>query len=220
MTTRRLALAGLLGPPVFAAIVVVVTAIEWDFLHRIGWTAGLFDDPEPPWPSSTALGRYGFLQILNFIVLGVAVLALAVALFRLLNVRRKIGASLLLVLGVALLGSAFRTDYGSVGGGGPETWNGTVHAAAFTVLVPAAFASMLALAVQFRRDERWRSLSRYSVAAAIVALGSIVAYLAGGGNLFFYIFLAVVLGWLDLVSARAFSLARSTQEFRSPLEDR
>ena len=210
MTTRRLVLAGLVGPPLFAVVVVVVTALEWDFLHRVGWTAGLFDNPDPPWPSSTALGRYGFLQILNFILLGVSILALAAALFRLLNVRRKIGPSLLVVLGASLLASAFRADYGMVGGGGPNTWNGTAHAAAFTFLIPATFLSMLALAVQFRRDERWRSLSLYSLLAAAVALASIVVSLAGGGNLFFYIFLATLLAWLSLVAARASSLVRST----------
>jgi Protein of unknown function (DUF998) len=211
MTTRRLALGGLIGPPVFAVVVVIVTAIEWDFLHRIGWSAGLFDNPDPPWPSSTALGDYGFLQILNFVQLGASVLALAVALRRLLDVRRRIGPNLLFVLGVAFVASAIRADYGMVGGGGPDTWNGTVHAAAFTVLVPASFLSMLVLAAQFRRDERWRSLSAYSLVAGVVALASIVASLAGGGNLFFYIFLAAVLGWLGLVAARAYSLGETRQ---------
>src|SRR2546425_2293606 len=210
MTTRRLALAGLLGPPVFAVVVVVVTALEWDFLHGVGWTAGPFDSPDPPWPSSTALGHYGFLQILNFILLGASVLALATALFRLLDVRRKVGASLLVVLGASLLASSFRADYGMVGGGGPDTWNGTVHAAAFTFLIPAAVLSMLALAAQFRRAERWRSLSLYSLLAAVLALASIVVNLAGGGNLFFYTVLALLLGWLSLIAARASSLVRST----------
>jgi hypothetical protein len=209
VTTRKLALAGLAGPPLFAAIVVAVTAIEWAFLHNLGWSAAPFDTPDLPWPSSAALGDYGFLLVLGFLLLGVSIQALAVALFRLLDVRRKVGPSLLMLLAAGAVCAAFRTDYGSAGGGGPETWNGVVHAVGFTILVPASIASMLALGMQFRRDERWRQLSRYSLAAAAIALASAVAYLAGGGNVFFFIFLGDVLAWLALGSARAFSLAQS-----------
>jgi len=207
VTTRRLALAGLVGPPLFAAIVLLVTALEWDFLHDVGWSAAPFDNPDPPWPSSTALGDYGFLQIMNFVLLGVSVLALAVALFRLLDVRRKIGASLMVLLALGIGSSAFRTDYGMVNGGGPDTWNGTVHAAAFTALLAATLASTFVLAAQFRRDERWRSLSLRSLIAGLVALGGIVGTVAGAGTLFFVIFLVALLGWLMLVAARALSLA-------------
>ena len=207
MTTRRLALAGLVGPPLFAAIVLLVTALEWDFLHDVGWSAAPFDSPDPPWPSSTALGDYGFLQILNFLLLGVSVLALAVALFRLLDVRRKIGPSLVVLLAIGAGLSAFRADYGMVNGGGPDTWNGTVHAAAFTILVPAALASMFVLAAQFRRDERWRSLSVPSLIAGVVALGGVVGFLSNAGTLFFVIFLVALLGWLMLVAVRALALS-------------
>ena len=203
MTTRRLALAGLVGPPLFAAIVLVVTALEWDFLHDLGWSAAPFDNPDPPWPSSTALGDYGFLQILNFLLLGLSVLALAVALFRFLDVRRKVGPSLLALTGAALCLSAIRADYGMVNGGGPDTWNGFMHALAFTILLPAALASIFVLAAQFRGDEQWRSLSRYSVIAGVLVLGGIVGTLAGGGSIFFWLFLAALLGWLMLVAARA-----------------
>jgi hypothetical protein len=206
VTTRRLALAGLVGPPLFAAIVLVVTALEWDFLHDLGWSAAPFDSPDPPWPSSTALGDYGFLQIANFLLLGASVLALAISLFRLLDVRRKFGPSLLVLLAFGVGLSAIRTDYRTAYGGGPDTWNGTVHAVAFSIFVPAAVLSMLTLAVQFRRDERWRSLSPHSLIAGLIALASIAATLAGAGTLFFWIFLAALLGWLMLVSARALSI--------------
>jgi Protein of unknown function (DUF998) len=205
--TRKLALAGLAGPPLFAAIVVAVTAIEWGFLHDLGWSAAPFDTPDLPWPSSAALGDYGLLLVLGFLLLGVAIQALAVALFRLLDVRWKVGPSLLALLAAGAACAAFRTDYGSAGGGGPETWNGVVHAVGFTILVPASIASMLALGVQFSRDEQWRRLSRYSLAAAGIALASVVAFLAGAGTLFFAVFLADVLAWLALGSARALVLA-------------
>ena len=184
-----------------------MTAIEWDFLHDLAWSAAPFDSPDPPWPSSAALGDYGFLQVLAYFLLGVSVVALAVALFRIVDVRRKIGPSLLALAGAGAGLAAIRTDYGSAGGGGPETWNGTVHAVGLTVFVPLVVASMLALSAQFRRDERWRALSRPSLIAGLLALASFIALLAFQCSVFFWIFLAVVLAWLVLVSSRALALS-------------
>jgi hypothetical protein len=209
VTTRRLALAGLVGAPLFAALVFLVTALEWDFLHDLGWSAAPFDSPDPPWPSSAALGDWGFLLVLGFLLLGISVLALAVALFRLLDARRKVWPILLAGAGAgAGVGvAAFRTGYGSAGAGGPETWNGTVHAVGLTIFIPFVVLSMLVLAAQFRRDERWRPMSRHSLIAGLVALASLVAFLAFQCSVFFWIFLAVLLAWLTLTSARALSLS-------------
>jgi hypothetical protein len=189
MTTRRLALAGLAGPPLFAVAVVVLTAVEWDFLHELGWSAGPFDDPDAPWPSVLALGDAGFVQVAAFAVLGISTRV----------TRRRTGPVLLAVAGLALTAMAFRIDYGSAHGGGPETWNGTVHVAAFTVAIPAVIAAMIAVARQFPDDPRLRA---YSWASAAVAIAGLAAALAGAGNLFLYLFFAVVLAWLALVAAR------------------
>ena len=206
---RRLALAGLVGPSLFATVVIALTALEWDFLHDLGWTAGPFDQPDAPWPSSVGLGNYGFLLVLAFLLLGLSVIALAVVLFRLVDVRWKVGPSLVVILAAGFLLSAFRTDYGSAGGGGPDTWNGAAHAAGLTVVILAGIASMFVLAAQFGRDERWRAFRWRSLAAAVLALASMTGTLAGGGTLFFACFLAIVLVWLSVVSARAVSLTRS-----------
>src|SRR3712207_7329654 len=60
MSLRNAALAGMIGPAVFALIVVVLTLAQYRFLVRIGW------DPvgvsEVPWPSGLALGPLGWLQ--------------------------------------------------------------------------------------------------------------------------------------------------------------
>jgi uncharacterized protein DUF998 len=195
--TRRLALAGLAGPPVFALVLVALTAVEWDFLHGLDWSAGPFDDPAAPWPSVLALGDAGFVQVAAFVVLGVSTLAVATAVWR--ATRRRTGPALLAVAGLALMAMAFRIDYGSAHGGGPETWNGTVHAAAFTVAIPAVIAAMIALARQFPGDTRLRA---YSWSSAAVAIAGLATALAGAGNLFLYLFFAVVLAWLATVAAR------------------
>lgn len=207
MTTRRLALAGLIGSPLFVGLVFLVTALEWDFLHDLGWSAAPLDSPDPPWPSSAALGDWGFLVVLGFLLLGISVLALAIALFRLLDARRKVGAILLALAGAGVGVAAFRTDYGTAGAGGPETWNGTVHAVGLTIFIPFVVLSMFVLGAQFRRDERWRPMSRRSLIAGLVALASFVAFLAFQCSAFFWIFLAVVLVWLTLTSARALSVS-------------
>jgi hypothetical protein len=206
VTTRRLAFAGLVAPPLFAVVVLVVTALEWDFLHDLGWSARPLDNPDAPWPSVLALGDYGFLVSASFLLLGLCAFALAVALFRLLEGRPKIGPGLLALFAFGSALAVIRTDYRTAYGGGPDTSNGTVHAVAFSIFVPAAVASMLVLGWQFRRDERWRSLSGRTLVAGAVALASIAAFLAFKCNVFFWIYLAVVLAWLTLVAARARSL--------------
>jgi hypothetical protein len=206
VTTRRLALVGLISPPLFAVLVLLVTAIEWDFLHDLGWNAAPFASPDVPWPSSAALGDSGALLVLGFLVLGASILALAGALFRLLERRRRVGPAVLVLLALGAVCTAFRTDYGSAGGGGPETWNGFVHALGFTILVVLSIPAMLVLGARFRRDERWRQTAWYSFAAALIAVAGLAGFLAGGGNLFFYAFLADALAWLTLVAARALSL--------------
>lgn len=207
MVTRRLALAAVIGPPLFAAVVLLATALEWDFLHRLGWSARPFDSPDALWPSSAALGDYGFLVVLAFLLLGVSVLALGLALFRVVGVRGKFGPSVVMVLGAAWALAAVKTDYRTAYGGGPDTWHGTVHLVAFSIFVPAAVASMLSLAAQFARDERWRALGGRTLVAGLLASASIVAFIAFGHSLFLWIFLAVVLAWLTLVSARALALS-------------
>jgi len=67
--------------------------------------------------------------------------------------------------------------------------------------------SALALAAQFRRDERWRPLSRRSALIGLLALASSFAFLVSFANVFFWIYLALVLGWLMLIARRALALA-------------
>ena len=205
--TRRLALAGLVGPPLFALTVFVLTVVELDFLHELGWTAGPFEAPDAPWPSVVALGDFGVVLVAAFAVLGASTVALAVAVAR--TTGRRAGPIVLAVAGLAFAGMAFRVDYGSAFGGGPETWNGTLHAAAFTVAILAVLAAMIAIGLQLRE------LRTPSWAAAAAALVGLVAALAGGGNLFLYVFFAAVLTWLELVAAWAYGRQTGDDALRS-----
>ncbi len=94
-------------------------------MGRLGWDE---------WPSGLALGPRGWLQIVNFIVLGVLLIAFALAV-RAVPARNrwvKVAPLLLALAGVAAVMLAFKED--------PQhsdaTWHGTIHFAAyFTWLV-------------------------------------------------------------------------------------
>src|SRR5262245_13232696 len=67
---RRVAgLAGLGVLPTYPFSVLLVTALEWAYLHELGWTvAGEYD---LPYPSVLARGDFGVLMMLNFAVVAV-----------------------------------------------------------------------------------------------------------------------------------------------------
>src|SRR5918999_206890 len=61
------ALAGIIGPAVFALVVVVLTLVQYDFMVGLGWHPVRGSDV--PWPSGLALGPLGWLQVANFVLL-------------------------------------------------------------------------------------------------------------------------------------------------------
>ena len=79
LNARRLALVGTISPVVFVGVVIVVTALEWNFLHGIGWH--LVENSPIVYPSATAMGPYGLLQTVNIIQLGLGIIALGAGLW-------------------------------------------------------------------------------------------------------------------------------------------
>lgn len=208
LTVRQLASVAISGALVFPLLLVVVAAIQWDFLHERGWR--VFDHGDVTWPSGTALGPHGYLQVANFVVLGLAVLALAVALARSMQSRRKAGAWLVGLMGLTLLLSAIRIDHRTAfegQGSSPETWNGVVHGVAFFLLILATLASMITLGLQFRRDPRWAELAWFSFGAAITLPVALLGVSAINGAIGFYLFLATVLAWIIVLGLRASRVA-------------
>ncbi len=205
MTTARLSTAAMAGPVVFALLLVTVTALEWDFLRDRGWR--LFDHGDVTWPSATALGPYGHLQVANFVVLGLAMLALAVALRRTTPGHRAVGPWLVALMGVGLLLCAFRIDRASAfGGGAPETWNGVAHLLGFVVLLASALGALLVCGLGLRRDPRWRDRARLSLGAVAAFLVTLVGVSAVNAGVGFYLLLVVLLGWTFLMAGRAHEL--------------
>ena len=203
LSTRRLALAGSIGPVLFVAIAIVITVLEWDFLHQLGWH--LVQDSSVPYPSSTAMGPYGLLQTVNFIQLGLSVIAIAIGLWRTVQPRPRVGAGFVLVAGVGIVLAMFTTD-GTTNQ--PTTWHGWIHSLAFLLHLFASMIGAVALAIQLRNNSRWRGVARASIAVPIVIIATL--FLGGAvkqaGGLLGIISLLALTGWYELLGLRLLSL--------------
>ena len=186
MLLRNAALAGMIGPALFALIVVVLTVAQYGFMVDLGW------DPigasDVPWPSGLALGPLGWLQVVNFILLGLALMVFAVGLHRGVAARVRgsvIGPVFLVAAAVALVLSAFKTDPSL--SGGPQSWHGLIHGLAFMLLVLSLLLSFLMLWWRLRRDPLWRGYDLYTIITAVLY----VVFFLSASQWAFYLFLAV-----------------------------
>jgi hypothetical protein len=128
-------LAGLLAGPFFLISIGLNTWASFAYLHRLDWE---FVGGEPvPWPSSLARGPHGWAQVATFLITGLLIVILAVAVRDQLPSRRATGFAvvLLAMLGVALILAAFRVDVPMLSGGNPATWHGWVHGIAFLLII-------------------------------------------------------------------------------------
>src|SRR3712207_9153679 len=69
MIITAAAIAGMMGPALFATLLLALSALEYDFMLGIGWRP--VANPAGAWPRGLALGPYGFAQVVNFVVSGV-----------------------------------------------------------------------------------------------------------------------------------------------------
>jgi hypothetical membrane protein len=96
---RLLSIGGAVAGPLFVTTFLVEGALKPDY------------NPMRHPVSSLALGPYGWTQAANFIVVGLLTLAFAVGLLRLPGVRQVIGASLVTIWAIGLIGAGiFMTD--------------------------------------------------------------------------------------------------------------
>ncbi len=187
------------GPILFGAILVVLTVVQYDFMVEIGWQP--LGDPAGAWPSGLALGPYGWIQVLNFVVSGLLLMLLAVGLHTGVDGRgARVGPVLLLIAGAAMALMGFETD--PIFREGPRTLHGWIHDLAFALFVLALLPSFFFLWRRFRKATSWRNHARYTLAT-----GTLAALLLALPGVAYYLFLAVVLLWLSATGAK---LWRST----------
>ncbi|HVS50563.1 MAG TPA: DUF998 domain-containing protein [Candidatus Dormibacteraeota bacterium] len=203
LASRRLALFGSIGPALFVAVVILVTALEWDFLHRIGWH--LIQDSPIVYPSATAMGPYGWMQTLNFLQLGLSIIATAAALWMEVRPRPRVTVGLVFVAGIAVVLATFTTDGTSAT---PTTWHGYIHGLAFFLMLFSTLIGSLALATQLRDNPQWRPVALVSVPVPVVIVAVLV--LSGAvkqaGGLLGIVSLLVIFGWHELLAVRLLTL--------------
>ena len=202
----------LLGPILFAVVLVTLTIVQYDFMRGLGWHP--INDPTFDWPSGLALGKYGIMMTATFIISGLLIAALALRLKADLKPSpalapgasvnqtqgrpagtSKAGSTLLALSGLALAGLAFTTDptirdY-------PATWHGPLHDLSFVLLGLTLFPAMIVLGFAFRNNESWRNLSIYTWLTLAFAIPAFV--LKGAA---FYVFLFAILVWCEVIAIR------------------
>ena len=70
-------LAGLVAGPFFLVSVGLNTWASLGYLHQLGWE--FVGGEQVPWPSSLARGPYGWAQVATFVITGLLIVVLAVA---------------------------------------------------------------------------------------------------------------------------------------------
>jgi len=195
MVVRAAAVAGMVGPVLFAGALLALTILQYDFMLGIGWLP--FRDPAGAWPSGLALGPYGWAQTLNFVISGALLALFAVGLHRETTGRHgsRVGPALLFVAGAAMVLLGFETD--PIRRAGPRTLHGLIHDLAFILFVLALLLALLFLWHGFRREPAWRAHASYTLVTGLLA--TLLLFLPGVA---YYFFIAVVLAWLEATALR------------------
>jgi hypothetical protein len=188
----------MIGPALFVLVAVTLTAVQYDFMIGIGWQP--LEDPAGAWPSGLALGPYGWAQSLSFAVSGLLLIVFALGLHRGIVGGSKVGPALLLLSGVAMALLAFETD--PIIRAGPRTLHGWVHDLAFILFVVSLAPSFFFLWRRMKRDPLWKSYGRYTL---VTGLFAVPLFLLPGPT--YYLSLALILAWLELLAIRLWSIA-------------
>ena len=199
-------LAGLLAGPLFLVSVGLNTWASIEYLHGLGWQ--FVGDGRVPWPSSLARGPYGWGQVATFLITGLLIVILAVAVRDRLPRRRasSFAVVLLAMLGVALILAGFWVDVPMLSGGSPASWHGWVHAIAFLLIIATGVLTPLAMALAVRGDPGWRPIAVVSVAASAFF---VVFLLLPWGNATFLLAIVTLFAWIAAVAARLAMVRRA-----------
>ena len=199
MTVRAAAVAGMVGPVLFAATLLALTVLQYDFMLGMGWQP--LADPAGAWPSGLALGPHGWAQNASFVLSGTLLALFAAGLHLGARGGSWIGPALLCLAGAAMALMGFETD--PIQSTGPQTLHNLIHDLAFALFVLALLTSFFFLWQRFGEDAQWRCHARYTLASGVIATLSL--FLPGVA---YYVFIAVVLVWISTTGVK---LWRTTQ---------
>ncbi len=193
MTVRAAAVAGIIGPVLFAATLLALTVLQYDFMLGIGWRP--LADPAGACPSGLALGPHGWAQDASFVVSGLLLMLFAAGLHLGATDGSWIGPAFLFVAGAAMALMGFETD--PIQSTGPRTLHNLIHDLAFALFVLALLPAFFFLWRRFREDVFWRDHARYTLATGVIATLSL--FLPGVA---YYLFIAVVLVWFEVTALK------------------
>ncbi|MGO8949703.1 MAG: DUF998 domain-containing protein [Ktedonobacterales bacterium] len=162
--------------------------------------------------SDLAVGPYGYVMTINFVLRGLVSLALLLGIMRVMprSLPALAGYILFGVWAVAaLLLALFPTDLA----GTPPTAHGVIHLLLALIAFICASIGELLIGSRLARDERWRSLNPVTQGVAVAALVVLLVMLARIGALHYgglieRIFLGLILLWMLLIAYRLQSLPR------------
>lgn len=155
---RVTAWAGIIGPVLFTACFLLQEAFRQDEYS-----------PMAEQVSALEAGPNGWIQQVNFVILGVLTIIFAFGLHRALRDTRLgiIGPLLIGVSGAAnILAAVFPLEEDSSG----ETYDPGGHMVAGILFFLTSSLALLVLAHRLRQDERWRGLAAYVAASGALAL--------------------------------------------------
>ena len=187
------AIAGIIGPILFAVVVAGLTIAQADFMRTLGWNPL---GPVIDWPSGLALGPYGWLMTVTFFICGALMAFFAYGLKVALN--DKFATGLLMIAGFAMMGLITATD--RTLSAAPRTWHGLLHDGFFALLGFTMMPGMLLLGRVFQRHEQWKDLSIYTWITLALVIPTF--WLKG---LAFYVFLLAILTWSVVIASRLWS---------------
>jgi hypothetical protein len=199
LVVRGAAVAGMVGPVLFALLVATLTVVQYDFMIGIGWRP--IADPARAWPSGLALGPYGWVQSLSFAVSGLSLILVALGLHLGMEGGSRAGPALLLLSGVGMALLAFETD--PIIRAGPRTLHGWVHDLSFVLLIVTLAPSFFFLWRRMERDPLWKGYGQYTLVTGLLA---IPFFLLPGP--IYYLSLALVLLWLKILGIRLWAISR------------
>ena len=191
MLLKTASLAGMTGPVLFGATLLVLTLAEYDFMRSLGWHPLYAVTTD--WPSGLSLGPYGGWMIAAFILAGLLLILFAVGLWQLFP--KSLGPALLLVSGIAVVALSSLTDptFRST----PATLHGQIHDAAYLLLGLSLFPGLFAMARAFGRLPDWHIHAWLTWGVLVLVIPTFIIK-----GITFYIFLLAVLCWYQLTAAR------------------
>jgi hypothetical protein len=196
---RVAAVAGLLGPLLFAGALVTLSVVEQPFLRSLGWDP--LTAPSRDWPSGLALGPQGAAMTAVFLVSGALLGLFAAGLGQALGGpplgSARLGCVLLGLAGAGMAGLASPAD--PTLRSTPATWHGQLHDACYVLFGLALFGALLALGQAFRHAAGWERLAAPAWLAAAVLLPA--AALKGLG---IYVLILTILAWSEAAAWQLF----------------